>query len=98
MKYTGVLSPVVGSEQGECARYLLYKNNMGNKYSPTGSLLPLCPAWRRTSCLPHIRLSDTEAGTESIILMDVIRTIDKSRLVKYMGSVGERQWSSGRGH
>ena len=30
-----------------------------------------------------------ELGRESIILMEQIRTIDKSRLVKYMGSVGE---------
>ena len=82
--YLADLSPVVGSEQGGMRPVLIVQNNMGNKYSPT-----VIAAAITSSLEKNIRLSDTELGRESIILMEQIRTIDKSRLVKYMGSVGE---------
>ena len=87
--YLADLSPVVGSEQGGMRPVLIVQNNMGNKYSPTVIAAAITSSLEKNKLPTHIRLSDTELGRESIILMEQIRTIDKSRLVKYMGSVGE---------
>lgn len=87
--YLADLSPVVGSEQGGMRPVLIVQNNMGNKYSPTVIAAAITSSLEKNKLPTHIRLSDTELGRESIILMEQIRTIDKIRLVKYMGSVGE---------
>lgn len=90
MKYTWRISALwLAANRGECARYLSYKIIWATSIVQPSSLPAITSSLEKNKLPTHIRLSDTELGRESIILMEQIRTIDKSRLVKYMGSVGE---------
>ena len=91
--YLADLSPVVGSEQGGMRPVLIVQNNMGNKYSPTVIAAAITSSLEKNKLPTHIRLSDTELGRESIILMEQIRTIDKQRLREKMGSLDDTAMS-----
>ena len=86
--YRADLSPVVGSEQGGIRPVLVIQNDVGNKHSPTVIIAAITS--RDKPCLPtHIPLSGLQTlGCNSIALLEQIRTIDKSRLTEYIGSVG----------
>jgi mRNA interferase MazF len=81
------LNPVVGSEQGGVRPVLIVQNDIGNKYSPTFVVVPLSSA--KKQCLPtHIHICGTKTlPRDSIVLAEQIRTIDKSRLREYVGTV-----------
>ena len=77
--YYADLSPVVGSEQGGMRPVLIVQNDTGNRHSPTGKArLPT-----------HIELSARSYGLsrDSVILLEQIRTLDKSRLRERMGQL-----------
>ena len=59
-----------GSEQGGVRPVLILQNNTGNKHSPTG---------RKTkAALPtHVAIITSGLKTESTVLLEQIRTIDK---------------------
>lgn len=86
--YYADLSPVIGSEQGGIRPVLIVQNNIGNKYSPTVIIAVLTSKTKRK--LPtHISINSGEGNItkDSIVLLEQIRTIDKFRLQKYVGSV-----------
>lgn len=82
------LDPIIGSEQGGIRPVLVVQNNVGNKYSPTLVVLPISSA--KKSHLPtHINICDSKMMPKnSVILAEQIRTIDRNRLQKYVGSLG----------
>ena len=78
----------VGSEQGEIRPVLIVQNNTGNKHSPTVTVVPLTSRTKKN--LPtHVVISESFLPTLSVALAEQIRTIDKSRLIKYMGKLNE---------
>ena len=78
----------VGSEQGEIRPVLVVQNNIGNKFSPTVTIVPLTS--RTKNNLPtHVVINESFLPTLSTALVEQIRTIDKSRLIKYMGKLNE---------
>lgn len=86
--YRAELSPVVGSEQGGVRPALVIQNDIGNKHSPTVIVAAITS--RNKPCLPtHISLTDLQTlERNSVALLEQIRTIDKSRLTEYIGSLG----------
>ena len=78
------LSPIIGSEQDGIRPVLVIQNDTGNKYSPTVITVP-----KKKNSLPvHVPLSGTEVlPKESMILTEQIRTLDRRRLKKYLGSL-----------
>lgn len=86
--YRADLSPVIGSEQGGVRPTLVIQNDIGNKYSPTVIVAAITS--RDKPRLPtHIRLEGLQTlERNSVALLEQIRTIDKSRLSEYIGSVG----------
>ena len=76
------LSPVVGSEQGGVRPVLIIQNDTGNKYSPTVIAAAITSQTGKTKLPTHIEISAEEVGlkSNSIVLTEQIRTIDKSRL------------------
>ena len=76
--YFADLSPVVGSEQGGTRPVLVIQNNLGNHFSPTIIVAKMAKPKLPT----HIGIKATGTGIErdSVILLEQIRTIDKSRL------------------
>ena len=87
--YYADLSPVVGSEQGGIRPVLIVQNDVGNKHSPT-VIAAAITSQRDKSKLPtHIELAAEKCGLQkdSIVLLEQIRTIDKTRLKERMGEL-----------
>ena len=84
------LSPVVGSEQGGLRPVLIVQNDMGNRYSPTVIAAAITSRKDKTPLPTHIRVTAGDSGLQrdSIVLLEQIRTLDKSRLRDKMGVLG----------
>ena len=87
------LSPVVGSEQGGIRPVLVIQNNIGNKYSPTVIVSAITSQLNKNKLPTHIELGSEEYGlkSDSIILAEQIRTIDKSRLKEKIGHINDQK-------
>lgn len=80
--YYADLRPVVGSEQGGVRPVLIIQNDMGNRYSPTVICAAITSKLNKAKLPTHIALEADRYGIvkDSVILLEQIRTIDKSRL------------------
>ncbi len=80
--YYADLRPVVGSEQGGIRPVLIIQNDLGNRYSPTVICAAITSKLNKTKLPTHIAISAKEYDIvrDSVILLEQIRTIDKSRL------------------
>ncbi|MFV0557376.1 MAG: type II toxin-antitoxin system PemK/MazF family toxin [Enterococcus sp.] len=80
--YFADLSPVVGSEQGGVRPVLVIQNDRGNHFSPTVIIAAITAKIAKPKLPTHIGIKAMEKGIgkDSVILMEQIRTIDKSRL------------------
>jgi mRNA interferase MazF len=80
--YFADLSPVVGSEQGGVRPVLIVQNDLGNHFSPTVIVAAITAKMAKPKLPTHIgiKAQDTGIGRDSVILLEQIRTIDKSRL------------------
>lgn len=89
--YYADLSPVVGSEQGGIRPVLVIQNNTGNAYSPT-VIVAAVTSKPKTKLPTHVILRDRK-GLEknSVVLLEQVRTIDKSRLREYVGILDRQQ-------
>ncbi len=76
------LSPVIGSEQGGIRPVLVVQNNLGNHFSPTVIVAAITAKMAKPKLPTHIGILAKETGIDkdSVILLEQIRTIDKSRL------------------
>ena len=91
--YYADLSPVVGSEQGGSRPVLIIQNNTGNHFSPTVIAAAITGYTKRDRQPTHVRINPSTCGLpqNSTILLEQLRTLDKSRLNEYMGSVDEEK-------
>jgi len=82
------LEPVRGSEQGKKRPALVIQNNIGNKYSP---IVIVAAITRRdhASYPIDVEIKSPEGGIkqDSVVMLNQIRSVDKSRLVEYWGSL-----------
>ena len=87
------LSPVVGSEQGGIRPVLIIQNDLGNKYSPTVIAAAITSQTNKTKLPTHIELGENTSGlkSNSVVLAEQIRTIDKSRLKEKIGHIYDMQ-------
>ena len=85
------LSPVVGSEQGGLRPVLIVQNDTGNKHSPTVTAAAITSQTGKARLPTHIELNAQSVGLtrDSVILLEQIRTIDKSRLRERMGKLDD---------
>ena len=89
--YYADLSPVVGSEQGGVRPVLIIQNDTGNRYSPTVIAAAITSQTGKANLPTHISLAARSCGLtrDSVILLEQIRTIDKSRLRERMGKLDD---------
>ncbi|MBE6914751.1 MAG: type II toxin-antitoxin system PemK/MazF family toxin [Ruminococcaceae bacterium] len=89
--YYADLSPVVGSEQGGMRPVLIVQNDTGNRHSPTVIAAAITSQTGKARLPTHIELCAQGCGLsrDSVILLEQIRTIDKSRLRERMGRLDE---------
>lgn len=87
--YYADLSPVVGSEQGGVRPILILQNDVGNKYSPTVIAAATTSRLSKSKLPTHIELHEKQGclPKNSIVLLEQIRTIDKSRLLERIGEL-----------
>ena len=87
--YYADLSPVVGSEQGGLRPVLIVQNDTGNRHSPTVIAAAITAQTGKARRPTHIALSASHYGLsrDSVVLLEQIRTLDKSRLRERMGSL-----------
>ena len=85
------LSPVIGSEQGGIRPVLIIQNDTGNKYSPTVIAAAITSQTGKSKLPTHIEITSKENGlkSDSVILAEQIRTIDKSRLKEKIGHIDD---------
>jgi mRNA interferase MazF len=76
------LSPVVGSEQGGTRPVLILQNDIGNRFSPTVIIAAITAQIQKAKLPTHVEIDAKKYGFErnSVILLEQLRTIDKSRL------------------
>ena len=80
------LSPVVGSEQGGIRPVLVVQTDAFNKSSPTVVVMAITSKFdKRRDLATHVIVRCNELPHDSIVLAEQIRTLDKSRFVKYIG-------------
>lgn len=91
--YYADLSPVVGSEQGGIRPVLIIQNDVGNRFSPTVIIAAITSKTHKTKIPTHIDVEEDFLAKDSIILLEQIRTIDKSRLKQKIGRIGEETMS-----
>ena len=80
--YFADLRPVVGSEQGGVRPVLIIQNDMGNCHSPTVICAAITSRMNKAKLPTHIEIDASAYGIEkdSVILLEQLRTIDKTRL------------------
>lgn len=89
--YYADLSPVVGCEQGGVRPVLIIQNNVGNRYSPTIIVAAITSRMDKHPLPTHVAISRTYGlQKNSMILLEQVRTIDKSRLKEYIGHLDGR--------
>ena len=87
------LSPVIGSEQGGIRPVVIIQNNLGNKYSPTVIAAAITSQTNKTRLPTHIEINSNTEGlkSNSVVLTEQIRTIDKSRLKEKIGHIDDAE-------
>ena len=83
----------VGSVQGGCRPVLLLQNDVGNQYGPTLIVAPITSrVWKKAEQPTHCRLKKMAGlNDNSMVLLEQITTIDKSRVKKHLGSLDKNQ-------
>lgn len=79
------LDPIIGSEQQGIRPVVIIQNEMGNKHSPTVLVAPI--STKKDKILPtHILVKQFDKiRHDSIVLLEQIRVLDKTRLKGYLG-------------
>ena len=87
--YFASLNPVVGSEQGDYRPCLVVQNNIGNAHSPTVVVVPITRNLKKKPLPTHVVIPQSCGfDTDCLALAEQIRTIDRSRINRYIGYIG----------
>ena len=81
--------PTVGAEIKKTRPALVLQNDVGNKYSPV-TIVAAITSFRDDELYPtEVRIAPKEGGldNESVALLNQLRTIDKTRLIKRFGTL-----------
>ena len=83
----------VGSEQGGCRPVLLLQNDVGNHFGPTLIVAPVSSRyWKKSKQPTHTLIEGIQnLSSPSVVLAEQLLTIDKVRVMKYLGKVPEEQ-------
>lgn len=89
------LSGGIGSEQDGVRPVLIIQNDTGNKFSPTVIVAAITSKEKRSDLPTHVNLS-AEFGLResSIVMLEQIGTLDKSRLGRYVGRIDDKTMQS----
>lgn len=77
----------IGSEQGGKRPVVIIQNDIGNRWSPTVIVAAVTSKIKKTVLPTHVEINTESLAKDSIALLEQIKTIDKSRLGDYLGTV-----------
>ena len=80
------LNPVKGSEQGGIRPVIIIQNDVGNTYSPT-VIVAAITSQTKKDIPTHVKIRFEGMPGESTIMLEQIRTIDRSRLLSFVGTI-----------
>ena len=83
--YLADLNPVTGSEQGGIRPAVILQNDIGNQYSNTTIIASISGKTEKHKIPTHISVECSGLYKPSTVLLEQIRTVDKCRLLKYIG-------------
>ena len=90
--YLANLNPFKGSEQGGTRPVLVLQNNDGNYYCPTLIVAPITTKLKKLNLPTHCYFEAVRGLPEpSMVSLEQIKTIDKSRIQKYLGKITREQ-------
>lgn len=87
--YLADLGNGIGSEQKGIRPVIVVQNDIGNKYSPTVTVLPITTKIHKSNGMPTHVIIDNDGGLfeKSSVMAEQISTIDKSKLIEYLGTI-----------
>ena len=87
--YADLGKNTVGCEQKGVRPVVIIQNNVGNRFSPTVIVAAITSSIKKANLPVHIELKsdDSKLPSTSVILLEQIRTIDKSRLVSKISTL-----------
>ena len=88
--YYANLCPVVGSEQGGDRPVIILQNNKGNLHSRTTIVAAITGELDKPNLPTHVMFKSDCMRKESMVLLEQIRTIDKSRLGRFVGTMDSK--------
>ena len=83
--YYADLSPVIGSEQSGFRPVLIIQNDRDNETSPTTIVAAITSSKTKSQLPTHVTFTADCLPYESTVLLEQIRTIDKTRLSECIG-------------
>ncbi len=91
--YLAALDPVIGHEISKTRPVVVISNDKNNAFSGTVTVLPITSKNLRKIYPFEVFLTKGKANLpkNSKVKADQIRTLDKSRLVKFIGKLDEKQ-------
>ena len=83
------LEPIKGSEQGGIRPVLIIQNDISNKHSPITIVAAITSKVYEKEFPTNVFIlkKDSKLNKDSTILLNQIRTIDRTRLIKKIGSL-----------
>lgn len=84
------LNPVVGYETGGVRPVVIIQNNTGNKFGPT-IVAAITSRTNKREMPTHVKVEASTGGlaADSVIMLEQVRTLDKTRLRRFLGHVDE---------
>jgi len=88
--YYANLCPIVGSEQGGIRPVVILQNDKGNLHSQTTIVAAITGELDKPNLPTHVIFKEEGMKKKSMVLLEQIRTIDKSRLGRFVGTMDHR--------
>jgi mRNA interferase MazF len=83
--------PIVGSEQGGPLPAVVVQNDLGNKHAPTVIIAPVTSKNKKSNLPTHVKLTSQFLERNSMVLLEQVKTIDKSRIESYIGTLTDEE-------
>ena len=82
-----VFDPAIGSEIRKTRPAVIIQNDVGNRWSPATIVAAISSRTARDRYPTEVEVAAPEGGLQrdSLILLDQVRTVDKSRLTRRLG-------------
>ena len=85
------LNPIIGSEQGGERPVLVVENDVGNLHSPTIVVAIISSKIEKGRLPTHVFVQRGVLPLDLLVCTEQIRTIDKSRIFKYLGRLSDEE-------